>query len=222
MGGKLIMGNCSTCSSPADSYCPECKKAFCYEHERDLLFYAPKKHYVAIRTDAGFTEQQEAVKLHNEHVTIPEMRKLVDKLRLNKLHPETWGNMKKFSSQMYNLGEVTEGWYFCESCYNKIKSCDQGEIGLSGVKKAENVSGCYIASTVYSDSKELYKIEILREFRNNILIKNQIGKVLIKYYNVYGPSIAKISNKYIVINRIFKIIINMMVKMISSVIIKTN
>jgi len=50
--------------------------------------------------------------------------------------------------------------------------------------------GCFIATIVYGNS-EAEEVKILKRFRDDVLLTNVIGKVVVKSYYTVGPHIAK-------------------------------
>ena len=70
---------------------------------------------------------------------------------------------------------------FCEAFYYKNNYDEETK---------EVKSGCFIATAVY-DSPNAPKVIILKNFRDNFLLKCYLGKVFVNYYYKYSPSIAK-------------------------------
>lgn len=50
--------------------------------------------------------------------------------------------------------------------------------------------GCFIATAVYSDTGELYKLDVIREFRDAVLKKTAAGQKLVNVYYIVSPRIA--------------------------------
>lgn len=55
-------------------------------------------------------------------------------------------------------------------------------------------SGCFIATAVYTPS-EVAKIDILRDYRDRVLLKSALGKIFVYLYYAISPSIARIISK---------------------------
>lgn len=53
--------------------------------------------------------------------------------------------------------------------------------------------GCFIATAVYGTRS--YKLEIFRIFRDNILLKNKLGKIFVQFYYKISPRIANYIRK---------------------------
>lgn len=54
-------------------------------------------------------------------------------------------------------------------------------------------SGCFIATAVYGSRS--YKLEIFRNFRDNILLKNKLGNFSVNLYYRISPEIANYIRK---------------------------
>lgn len=72
---------------------------------------------------------------------------------------------------------------------------------------------CYIATMVYEDINHP-KVELLRQFRDNVLIKSFFGKVFIKYYYQYSPDLVEKLKNYKKTNYIIKKVLDLIVKII--------
>ena len=73
--------------------------------------------------------------------------------------------------------------------------------------------GCFIATAVYGYHN--YKLEIFRNFRDRILLKNKLGKIFVQFYYRVSPNIANYIRKrkllkkfvlYLFIEPIFRIL----------------
>jgi hypothetical protein len=89
--------------------------------------------------------------------------------------------------------------------FAQVHSSDFKEItnivnGLYGKKKKE---GCYIATMVYKDY-DAEEVITLRNFRDNVLAKNILGKFFIKIYYMTSPFFVRIFEKNDAINNIIK------------------
>ena len=66
---------------------------------------------------------------------------------------------------------------------------DQGE-NSNGNKHKEDDGGCYIATACYG-SYTHPDVIILREFRDNFLLKNYLGILFVRFYYRFSPYFAK-------------------------------
>lgn len=111
-------------------------------------------------------------------------------------------NTKCFTSNYYNDNLL-------------FKDCSEHEESFSNVnsKKSE---GCYIATAVYGnyDNPEVI---ILRRFRDRILTKNILGRIIISCYYFVSPSIAKKLNGKLVLNYLIKLILDFFVHFIKHI-----
>jgi hypothetical protein len=54
--------------------------------------------------------------------------------------------------------------------------------------------GCFIATAIYGSPNQ-YKLEVFREFRDEMLLKHDIGKIFVFLYYKISPPIAEIIKK---------------------------
>jgi len=74
--------------------------------------------------------------------------------------------------------------------------------------------GCYIATMVYGDYNHP-KVIVLRNFRDNVLNRNYLGKFFMKFYYYYSPKfVRKLENK-ININNLIRKALDKLVKIVS-------
>jgi hypothetical protein len=64
----------------------------------------------------------------------------------------------------------------------------RGSIGPVGSPRES--SSCFVATAVYGDSNSIH-VQFLRAFRNEFLLKNVLGRSLVKFYYKVGPHLAK-------------------------------
>lgn len=80
-------------------------------------------------------------------------------------------------------------------------------------KEAENkASACYIATMVYGDYNHP-KVLILRDFRDNVLQESFLGRLFIKTYYKYSPSLVEILKNKRRINSAIRTIIDKLIKL---------
>ena len=71
---------------------------------------------------------------------------------------------------------------------------------------------CFIASAIYGSHAN--ETNILREYRDTILINNILGRYFIKIYYIVGPRLAKLAKRNLLIQALFKKLINHIVYII--------
>jgi hypothetical protein len=54
-------------------------------------------------------------------------------------------------------------------------------------------TGCFIATAVYPSN--CYKLRVFRNFRDNVLLKNKLGKIFVQFYYTISPKIANYIKK---------------------------
>ncbi len=57
--------------------------------------------------------------------------------------------------------------------------------------KKTGCSPCFVATAVYG-TPDVFQLRTLREFRSRILYTNSVGQVLLKWYDVLGPWLARL------------------------------
>lgn len=80
-------------------------------------------------------------------------------------------------------------------------------IDKSACMKANPDEGgwCFISTAVYSTQAKSYqKLNALREFRDDVLIPNKIGRSLVNYYYKVSPPIAKYLKEAIQVKKIVR------------------
>ena len=74
-------------------------------------------------------------------------------------------------------------------------------------------SGCFIATAVF-DSVNAKEVMILRQWRDEIILKTKFGEIIVKNYYQYSPPIAKIIGRNRVLKSTTKAIIKCFIKII--------
>ena len=74
-------------------------------------------------------------------------------------------------------------------------------------------SGCFIATAVF-DSVNAKEVMILRQWRDEIILKTKFGEIIVKNYYQYSPPIAKIIGRNSVLKSTAKAIIKCFIKII--------
>lgn len=96
---------------------------------------------------------------------------------------------KKFESELYN-DSYTLPTIILNSANQSISSMDARikQLQQAGTQKVDG--SCYIATKVYG-SYDAQQVRILRDFRDNYLLKRKWGSVFVKIYYAFGPFMAK-------------------------------
>lgn len=63
-----------------------------------------------------------------------------------------------------------------------------------GVSAPEGTGACFIATTCYGDYDAL-EVLVLRQFRDEILLKSSLGRMLVRFYYFVSPSLARVITK---------------------------
>lgn len=83
--------------------------------------------------------------------------------------------------------------------------------GSSSSNSNNKSSGCYVATCVYG-TYDCPEVWTLRRFRDNTLAPSWVGKQFIRLYYFVSPSIVSVFGNMKWFNRMFKVIINKLVK----------
>ena len=75
----------------------------------------------------------------------------------------------------------------------------------------KNSSGCYIATMVYG-SYEAPEVIALRQFRDQKLIKNPVGKLFVKIYYQTSPSFVRLTKNWKWLHQILRNQLNKLIK----------
>jgi hypothetical protein len=105
-----------------------------------------------------------------------------DQLEDNLLRTTT-GSYVKLSTATYRIGGEEE--FMASSTQDKL---DKGMIRfpngsyhpIDSIEKIEE-SDCFVATAVYGD-RNAPQVEILREFRNNVLMQSAVGRAFVDFY----------------------------------------
>lgn len=78
-------------------------------------------------------------------------------------------------------------------------------------------SRCFIATAVYAPS-DVGKIDILRDYRDRVLLKTAVGEIFVSLYYVISPSIARVISKSIMLKSVVRtLLLDPIVKWVSKV-----
>jgi hypothetical protein len=91
----------------------------------------------------------------------------------------------------------------CVTCWNsgeaKCAFC-------SGTGKA--INGCFIATAVYGDENHP-KVKTLRNFRDQHLLSNKLGRLFVAFYYIVGPFLSKFVQHFPIIKRLCRFILDL-------------
>lgn len=123
---------------------------------------------------------------------VDEYRCLLDKINSIEMPEKTKQALKNDFILFYNIGNTQ----------NRTGSVD-----------STNSSGCYIATMVYGDY-EHPKVLILRQFRDNVLERNLLGKQFVKVYYFLSPKVVKRLQNCDVVNGLIRFFLDSIIKLI--------
>ena len=89
------------------------------------------------------------------------------------------------------------GWDGASDCLDGIVTMDTNKACIAVFDSVSPGTGdgthvyakCFIATAAYGSYLDPH-VKILRDFRDNVLLKNRLGQILIDYYYEYSPPIA--------------------------------
>lgn len=76
----------------------------------------------------------------------------------------------------------------------------------SSSQNSSNSSDCFIATAVYG-SEKYYNIEILQNYRDEVLLTNYLGRTFVNIYYTISPPIANLISKRPLIKKIIRVIL---------------
>ena len=84
---------------------------------------------------------------------------------------------------------------------------------MDTAQNGNNKSSCYVATATYQDAYHP-NVELLRDFRDNVLQNSLFGRLFIKFYYTFGPYAAWLPENSLVIRNISKSVIDYIVNKI--------
>lgn len=88
---------------------------------------------------------------------------------------------------------------------------DPSTYNRSRTSSSSSSEGCYIASMVYGDYDHP-QVLVLRDFRDNVLRKNMLGRAFIKFYYRYSPTWVKYLRNCNKINSFIRVVLDKFIK----------
>jgi hypothetical protein len=82
-------------------------------------------------------------------------------------------------------------------------------------RKFGRMAGCFIATVVYG-SADCPEVRLLQAFRDEILLRTHLGRMLIRLYYTIGPPIARVTHKIPFLKRLFLKILNCTIYLIEN------
>ncbi len=113
------------------------------------------------------------------------------------------------SISFYNSSVYKEAETGFNDFINKIESNRKAKENQSSNDKG----ACYVATAVYGDYN-CPQVMVLRNFRNNYLLKHKVGKIFVKYYYKYSPNFVRKFKKYKAINNILRFTLDNFVRLL--------
>jgi hypothetical protein len=109
------------------------------------------------------------------------------------------GNFNKPHCKVHNITSMISTNFpgddgYCQEFYHK---------DTVSTSREESKSGCFIATAVYN-SPTAPKVMVLREFRDDTLLKYSFGKSFVKTYYKYSPKIADFISKYDLLRKLVR------------------
>ena len=125
--------------------------------------------------------------------------KTLKNLKSFKMSPET----RKTYKEILLIAEERE----------KVEYLNQMVDRLNESQKPIIAGGCYIATMVYEDYDHP-KVMVLRNFRDTFLTKYFLGRVFIRWYYRYSPSLVELLKDKKAINKMIEKILNCVIKLV--------
>lgn len=87
----------------------------------------------------------------------------------------------------------------------------QAEFVAKKRSQTSNTGGCYIATMAYGDYDHPQVLE-LRRFRDEVLLRNDFGKILVKFYYTISPHIVRVLKDQKSINKLIKHLLDRLIE----------
>ncbi len=108
------------------------------------------------------------------------------------------------------MGKLRRNLYKAARILGDIEAVSKGKAGkrigrrIAGKYAGKSLknAGCFIATAIYGEKSK--EVQFLKNFRDSHLLKNPYGKILIKIYYFFSPSVAVILRKYKILRKIVK------------------
>ena len=82
-------------------------------------------------------------------------------------------------------------------------------------KKVKRMTGCFIATATYGD-KNCVQVQFLRGFRDEVLSKNRLGRLLTWIYYKVAPFPARLVEEVPILKRLTRNILDYMIELIKA------
>ena len=92
----------------------------------------------------------------------------------------------------------------CGLCEKKFKVSPDGRTESVPTVK---IQACFIATAAY-ETPFASEIDVLRDFRDDILMANTLGRIFVRFYYTVSPPIAKVIAKSEVLRKIVRGVLN--------------
>ncbi|MCS7180271.1 MAG: hypothetical protein NZ891_02845, partial [bacterium] len=132
------------------------------------------------------------------------------------LDPSNWGSHVKIiydpnARTAVDTPPSVGMWYYKVSAFN-----DYGEVDCTNppsylieyretIPVEEGGGGCFIASVCFGENS--WQVKILKEFRDRVLMKFELGRKFVKFYYKYSPYVKEYIKDKIVIKTLLKAIL---------------
>ena len=109
-----------------------------------------------------------------------------------------WGPPSEVHPNMFiyntKLGTTTRGYNYQVELSIENEQLREFNCTLISSEKQKPKSGCFVATSCYGDY-EAKEVLVLRNYRDDVLLKTKIGKIAVSIYYFISPSLAKLLDK---------------------------
>ncbi|MDD3045000.1 MAG: tetratricopeptide repeat protein [Candidatus Delongbacteria bacterium] len=140
-----------------------------------------------------------------------ELREFAEKAlnSYNKLQTKKYGSTDFQPKNEFNYNAMETAFSLEEQMNGGFDERLKEMNGQSG--GAGQTQGCFIATAVYG-SYDCPEVLVLRRFRDEVLMKSFAGRSFVKFYYKIGPFIAKTAVRVPLLSKIFRFILDRMVR----------
>lgn len=121
----------------------------------------------------------------------------------NKLQTQKYGSPNFQPKNELNYNAMATAFSLDEQMNGDFDERLRDLNGTSGGTGNGQTQGCFIATAVYG-SYDCPEVLVLRRFRDEVLLKNLIGKSFVKFYYKIGPFITGFATKNPAISKLFR------------------
>jgi len=124
---------------------------------------------------------------------------------------DSWSNLQ--SAKHATSSATTYSCRHCGKVYKSKYYFDEHEDNCGSSSSSSDEGGCYIATMVYG-SYITSEVMVLRNFRDNQLMKSRLGELFVKNYYKYSPKFVEVTKDIKIVHTVFRYILDKLIQLI--------